>query len=147
MTGVQTCALPISLLYAPRAGYATLGFASNEQFAAMRPNEFVNNTYFSIFFRHNFGRMTQNKNFSPRIVLAQNIGWGMLFEAKKHKGVPSQGLEKGYFETGVVVEDLLVIYKLLAFGVGVYYRYGAYSLPKTIDNFAFKLRFRVSVER
>ena len=140
-------ALPYPLLYAPRAGYATLGFASNEQFAAMRPNEFVNNTYFSIFFRHNFGRMTQNKNFSPRIVLAQNIGWGMLFEAKKHKGVPSQGLEKGYFETGVVVEDLLVIYKLLAFGVGVYYRYGAYSLPKTIDNFAFKLRFRVSVER
>lgn len=140
-------ALPYPLLYAPRAGYATLGFASNEQFATMRPNEFVNNTYFSIFFRHNFGRMTQNKNFSPRIVLAQNIGWGMLFEAENHKGLAAQGLEKGYFETGVVVEDLLVIYKMLAFGVGVYYRYGAYSLPKTIDNFAFKLRFRVSVER
>lgn len=139
--------LPYPLLYAPRAGYAALGFASNEQFAAMRPNEFVSNAYVSLFLRHNFGRMTQNKNFSPRIVLAQNIGWGMLFHPENHSGPVMQSLEKGYFESGIVIEDLLVVYKLLSLGVGVYYRYGAYSLPKTIDNFAFKLRFRVSMER
>lgn len=141
--------LPYSLLFSPRAGYSLIGIASNEHFATMRLNEFACNGYIALFLRHNFGRMTQNKNFSPRIAIAQNIGWGFLSHPENHI-CPShkiKGMEKGYYETGVIIEDLLVIQKLLAFGFGFYYRYGPESLPNSRDNFAFKIRFRVSLER
>jgi hypothetical protein len=60
-------------------------------------------------------------------------------------------MEKGYFESGVMIDDLLVIGGVLSFGVGSFVRYGAYYLPKpqykTIDNFAFKISFRVPFDR
>jgi hypothetical protein len=47
-------------------------------------------------------------------------------------------MEKGYIESGF---RLLHILKLnyTTFGVGVFYRYGAYQNPKLEDNFAVKM--------
>ncbi|MEG1555137.1 MAG: DUF5686 family protein [Bacteroidales bacterium] len=137
--------LPYSLLYVPIAGYATLGFYGKEQFAVMRANEFLSSTEVSLFVWHNFGKMTQNRRFSPKIVLCQNIGFGWLNNKKSHYGVTFKTMEKGYFETGILVEDLLVILKAFSFGVGAFYRYGAYAYERQIDNVAFKINFRVAL--
>ena len=48
-------------------------------------------------------------------------------------------MEDGYFESGLVLDNLLKI-SISKIGLGAYYRYGAYSFDKVIDNCAFKLK-------
>jgi hypothetical protein len=143
--------LPSPLLFNQRAGYYPIGFYGGDQFGAMRPDEFLSDKYASLFVRHNFGRMTQNKRFSPRIIVCQGIGFGGVRSPNSHHGIIFKTMEKGYFESGVMIDDLLVIGGVLSFGVGTFVRYGAYYLPKpqykTIDNFAFKISFRVPFDR
>lgn len=134
--------LPYSLLYVMPAGYEKLGFYGTEQFAVMRPNEFVSDAYVGIFLRHNFGKMWEGK-FSPRIVLCHNMGFGWLHFAHDHRGVSMQSMEKGYFESGIMLDNLLAVKDILAMGVGVFFRYGPYMLEKTFDNFAFKVSLTV----
>ena len=62
------------------------------------------------------------------------MGWG---DRLGDDDSETKTMEKGYFESGLVVKGLLNL-PLVKVGGGVFYRYGAYSLPKTIDNFAFK---------
>jgi len=139
--------LPSPLLLNQRAGYYLVGLDGEENFGTMRADEFLSDKYVSVIIRHNFGRMTQNKKFSPRIIVCQGIGIGGLKAPTAHIGIDFKTMERGYFESGVIIGDLLVIKGLLSFGVGVFVRYGSYYLPKTIDNFAFKISFRVPFER
>jgi hypothetical protein len=143
--------LPYPLLLNQTAGFYHIGMYGADQFGAMRADEFLSDKYVSIFIRHNFGRMTQNKKFSPRIVFCQGIGFGGLKSKDSHFGIDFKTMEKGYFESGLMINDLLVIKGLISFGAGAFVRYGAYYLPKpdykTIDNFAFKVHVRVPFER
>ena len=134
--------LPYSLLYVMPAGYENIGFYGEEQFAAMRPNEFVGDSYVAIFLRHNFGKMWEGK-FSPRIVLCQNIGFCWLRRPGDHLGVTATPMDKGYFETGLMIDNLISARDLLAMGIGFFYRYGAYGFEKQKDNFAIKVSLTV----
>ena len=142
--------LPAPLLLNQRAGYYPIGLDGAEQFGAMRADEFLSDKYISVFLRHNFGRMTQNKKFSPRIIVCQGIAFGTLKNPEYHN-INFKTLEKGYFESGLIISDLLVIKGLVSFGIGVFARYGEHYLTKPqhrpIDNFAFKVNFRVPFER
>ena len=71
--------------------------------------------------------------------------FGWLKHPENHYGVEFKTMEKGYFESGIVVEDLLVLLKVVSLGAGVFYRYGAYARDNQLDNFAFKLRFCISM--
>ncbi|MBO4645780.1 MAG: hypothetical protein J5642_04620 [Bacteroidales bacterium] len=134
--------LPYSLLYVMPAGYEKLGFYGQEQFAAMRPNEFVADSYVAIFLRHNFGKMLKGK-FSPQIVLCQNIGFGWLRHAGDHGGVEVQSMRRGYFETGLMIDRLLSVKDLLALGIGAFYRYGPYGFSEPLKNLAVKVSLTV----
>ena len=46
-------------------------------------------------------------------------------------------MEKGYFESGIVIDGILAN-PMAKLGLGVFYRYGPYSLPNVWDNFAWK---------
>ena len=134
--------LPYSLLFVMPAGYENIGFYGEEQFAAMRPNEFVGDSYVALFLRHNFGKMWEGK-FSPRIVLCQNIGFCWLRHPADHLGVTATPMNKGYFETGLMIDNILSVRDLIAMGIGVFYRYGAYGYEKQKDNFAIKVSLTV----
>lgn len=134
--------LPYSMLYVMSAGYEKIGFYGREQFAVMRPNEFVTDAYVAIFFRHNFGKMWEGK-FSPRIVVCQNFGFGWLRHPGDHRGVSMQAMPKGYFESGLMIDNLLSVKDLMALGVGFFYRYGPYGLSSWKDNFAVKVSLTV----
>lgn len=145
--------VPYSLLYVPRAGgnvnwgksHVNFGFDGKDLFATMEANEFLSSAFTSLFFRHCFGKMGKNKRFNPKIVLCQNIGFGWLRHPESHYGVKFKTMEKGYFESGIVIEDLLVVLKVFSLGAGVFYRYGAYARDNQLDNFAFRLRFCISM--
>ena len=114
-------------------------------FQTMGLYEFVSDRYTYFFLNHNFGRLngTKSKYFRPELSLLQNMGIGSLQNTGFHQGVTFKTMEKGYFESGLMLSNLfrfkymnLIYYGL---GVGAFYRYGNYSLPTTSDNLAFKL--------
>jgi hypothetical protein len=122
----------------------------NNYFQTMGLYEFVGDRYAYIFFNHNFGLIVnpKHKMFRPELSLLHNMAYGELRSLGDHQNLAFNTLENGYFESGLLVNNILRITygKLLymGFGGGVFYRYGHYSLPDPIDNFAFKLSLSLS---
>ncbi len=103
-------------------------------------NEFLSNRYAFLFYAHNFGKLLwRPKKFSPEFVVATNIGFGDLDHSEYHKGVSFKTMEKGYFESGLLINNLLNMSGIYTIGLGAFYRYGAYNLPDMADNFAYKV--------
>jgi hypothetical protein len=63
--------------------------------------------------------------------------WGDFRNKSSHTFTAKQA-EHGYFESGIQLDNLLVS-GISGIGLGVYYRYGYYSLPERADNLAIKL--------
>jgi hypothetical protein len=89
--------------------------------------------YLNAFLYHDFGTLlgkTRSKVFRPRISVAQSFGWSKLNRPELHASSELQILDmsKGYFESGLIIEDVIRIeYKKLifiGFGGGVYGAYG-----------------------
>jgi hypothetical protein len=75
--------------------------------------------------------------------------FGTLSNPELHEGVPFKTLEDGFFESGLVFDNLIRFNILntgyLGIGAGVFYRYGANHLPIEDQNWAFKIAFMYSV--
>jgi len=84
--------------------------------------------------------LLKTKKFQPVFVLATNIGFGSLSNQQNHAGVAFKTLEHGFYESGLLVNNLLKL-NFTTFGVAGFYRYGPYQLPKHSDNFTVKLSF------
>ena len=137
--------LPYTGLYAGRANFIEYGGLNNFQISAannfetMRFNEFLSNQYAALFFSHNFGRLLFKANhFQPDIVLVNNITWGSLNNKSFHFNIPIKTLEKGYFESGILLNNIIKS-NVIGIGAGVFYRYGPYTFPDVKDNLAVKL--------
>jgi hypothetical protein len=52
--------------------------------------------------------------------------------------IPVNTIDRGYFESGLRLLNL-VKSGYTTFGLGAFYRYGAYSKPTTLENLAVKL--------
>ena len=126
--GYASKGCPIQETFNLLGSYEPFGLYAPGCFATMRDNEFFCNRFLALFLSHDFqGTLlpTNSVWFKPQLSLVTHLGWGL----------PS--MEKGFYESGLVVRGLLSI-PTAQLGLGVFYRYGAYAFPKTIDNFAFK---------
>lgn len=136
---------PYILNYTNRSSYGPNPYvASMYSFETMRINEFLSDTYVNLFFRHNFRSLLyKSKRFRPQFVLVQNMGWGKMSHPERHKLADFKTMEKGFFESGMLIND---IYKsgLSGLGVGAFYRYGPNSLPKWNNNIAIKLSLNLA---
>lgn len=117
---------------------------AHNSFETMGYNEFLATRYLNFHFSHDFGWLYSffNPGFRPRFEVAQNIGFGSLISPEDHSGVPIRSYEKGYYESGVLVNNLLSFNSLLikvGFGVGLYYRYGPYQKEEASDNLFIKV--------
>jgi hypothetical protein len=54
-----------------------------------------------------------------------------------------QGFEKGFFETGILLNRLIST-GFFHYGLGVFYRYGPYAFEAPARNFAWKFSFRLA---
>lgn len=132
---------PYSHLFNGKGSYKKLSLESVNSFNTMRMNEFVSDKYAAFFLNHNFeSLLLKTKKFAPEIVLVQNIAWGSLGNFVNDFSIPVKTLQNIYYESGILINALLK-QSLTGLGVGIFYRYGSYKLPKDIDNFAFKLSF------
>ena len=138
-------ALPLAKLFNSSGFGRDFQFLTiSNAFQTMDRYEFISDRFVHFFFKHNFGTLLgKTKKFKPEISLEHNMAVGSLRNPELHEGLLFQTLEKGYFESGLVLENLVRLnyfnFMYLGFGVGGYFRYGAYALPKMEENWAFRL--------
>ena len=111
-------------------------FGGKNSFETMFFNEFFSNKYAFFQFKHGFSRISIFKKIKPSFVLVSRMAWGNLDKPEQHVGINYKTLNKGFFESGV---ELNQIYKGL--GLSGFYRYGPNQLPKFQDNIAIKISF------
>jgi hypothetical protein len=68
------------------------------------------------------------------------MAWGNLENPEQHIGLDYKTLNKGFFESGI---ELNQIYKGLGFTA--FYRYGTNQLSKFEDNLAIKLSYTLNL--
>lgn len=131
--------LPWYKLYNGKGSYASFFVESPYSFSTMRLNEFLSDEYLAVYYRHDFGSLLfGDKPFVPHPVLVSSFTIGNLQNADKHKNISFNTLEKGYYESGIMLNSILKS-NLSQVGIGIMYRYGSYALTDIKDNFAYKL--------
>jgi hypothetical protein len=138
--GYATRTCPVMETFNILGSYERFGLHSPGSFGTMGLDEFFCDRFVALYLSHNFNGMlwkTNSRWFKPELSLITNIGWGDMPRAKDNPEKNFKTMEKGYFESGIVVDGLLSV-SIAKIGAGVYYRYGPYSHPKVWDNFAWK---------
>ncbi len=126
------------------------GFFINNSFQTVGVYEFTSDRIASLFIQQNFSSLLfkpKSPVSRPQILLVQNIGYGSIGNTSLHQGIILQAPEKGLFETGLMVRDLLranMKFFYYGIGFGLFHRYGYYSLPDTKKNWALKFGITVS---
>jgi hypothetical protein len=116
------------------------GLYAPGSFNTMRFDEFFSDRFVALYLTHNFGNLlfqTCSQWFKPELSLATNIGWGMMKNAAYNNNINYKTLEKGYFESGAIIDGLLCI-NYAKIGFSLFYRYGPYALDKVWDNVSIK---------
>ena len=111
-------------------------FAGRNSFETMYFNEFFSSSYVTFQAKHGFKRISLWRKVKPAFVMVTRALWGNLERPEQHVGIKYKSLEKGFFESGV---ELNQIYS--GFGLNVFYRYGPNQLANFEDNLAIKLSF------
>jgi len=141
--GLADGILPYPLLFNLPASYSHSGLYAPFSFATMRMNEFIADRYISMFFTHNFGTLLiKKKYFSPDVVVATNISFGGLKNSLHHQGIALKTSENGYFESGLLLRNLLKL-PTMKLGAGAFYRYGPYQYRRFNENLALKITLSV----
>lgn len=113
--------------------------STENAFETMLPYEFFSSEYVHFHFRHSFGSLLfKYKKFEPEFVLTSSVGFGALSHKEAHGGVDFKTMEKGYYESGLVINNIVRWY-YFSLGAAGFYRYGPYSFVKSSDNLAIKL--------
>lgn len=131
--------VPYTELFVSPASYRQFTIYAPNSFAAMRMNEFVSDRYAAAFFTHDFGSLLiKTRNFDPHIVFATNVGIGSFSHPEKHRLISLRSMEKGYFESGLLLNKLLNV-NFYSLGFGAFYRYGSYAFTEWRENVSLKI--------
>ncbi len=120
-------------------------------FQTMRVNEFTSSQYASLFYMHDFKALLFKAGyFKPELTVVQGISFGTLRNKENHQGLIYRTMEKGFFETGFVLDNIVRINTFnlgyIGIGAGAFLRYGPYRfIQRPQDNWAFKISFMYSV--
>lgn len=130
--------VPYTELYNGNGSFRQFTIYTPNSFATMRMNEFLSDRYVAFYFTHNFGQLLlRQKWFHPEISIASNMAFGSLEKPGVHHLIAFDIMDKGYFESGLLLNNLINL-GLVNLGIGAYYRYGAYSLYNWQDNATVK---------
>lgn len=149
--------LPLSLLYRTKGSFQSdVRFASDYSFQTATPNEFFNDQYAALFFKHTFKNLLfESKIFKPELALVASAGYGKMHKMDSHQGLDFKSMEAGLFESGVQIDCLFSIVdwgfeqigmegmNFGSFGIGVFFRHGPYSQKVFWDNALLKGTYAV----
>lgn len=139
--------VPLPLLLQTPGIFDRWGITAPNSFETVRPSEFINDQLVTGHFNLTFNPFRSKKgSFAPVLSLRFSAGWGTLSNPGRHTLVTVKTMEKGYYETGFVLDDLLKI-NFLRLGIGYFYRLGDYMFTDEWDNMAIKLSMRIKLGR
>ena len=108
MGGWVDSPIPYTNLFNGHGSYGVFTIETENSFATMRMNEFVMDRFGAVFFQHDFGKLLiKREKFQPGIVIATHAGYGKLVHLANHTGIDIKSMEKGYFESGLLVKNIL----------------------------------------
>ncbi|MEL6659599.1 MAG: DUF5686 family protein [Bacteroidota bacterium] len=124
----------------------------NDVFNTAGPTEFANDYFAHLFLTHRFGPLLGRPKtvyFRPELRLIQQLGWGSLRQVQAHEGIELNDMRHLFIESGIGLDNIVRIpyFKALYLGLGgsLWYRWGAYHLPNTRDNFRFQITLNLSI--
>lgn len=127
--------------FAAPASYRRFSISTLNAFSTMRADEFVSDRYLALFWHHHFENLLyRGENFNPQFVVLTRIGIGDLRDRVAHLHAPWGTMEKGFFESGVAILDLVGT-GFSSLGVEFSYRYGPYAFPRFRDNYTLRLSY------
>lgn len=137
--------IPYTNLYNGNGAYRPFTIYAPNSFATMRMNEFLSNQYVALYFTHDFEKLLGDFwIFNPEIAVATNVGFGWLDFDENHHNITYNTMEKGYYESGLLINNLLNV-QIFSLGVGGFYRYGPYTFKNGWENTALKLSLKINV--
>ena len=144
--GKATGSVPAFNLYTGRGSYGSpFNIYSENSFTTMRLSEFLADRFLSVHLNQDFRSLLfREGGFSPHIMWINNLGWGWLKNPSRHRGMGTKSFEKGFFETGLIIDDILGT-SLFNYGFGVFYRYGPYTFDRISKNFAYRISIRFNL--
>ena len=118
-------------------------------FQTMTPYAFLHDRYAHLFWQHRWAAPLWRLPLSqPRLMLFQGVGWGRLAQPERHEGIAFRTMEKGYYETGLVLDQLIRINYLnigyMGIGGGAFLTYGPNQGPRWQDNLVGKVSLTFS---
>jgi hypothetical protein len=132
-------AIPATDLFNGNGSYRFFTIFAPYSFATMRMNEFLSDRYVALYFTHNFGKLLKRwEKFQPEFLISTHATFGWLEHDENHLNINYKTLEKGYYESGFLINNLLNL-RIYSLGFGAYYRWGPYSYPMFKDNIALKV--------
>ena len=143
MSGLVNGIVPYARLFNGKGNlteHSDLRAVSMNCFETMRMNEFASDQFISGFFHHDFGPFFKIKKFSPRFVIVQNMLFGKMSGSNvlNQREITFKQANKGYFESGIQINNLLIL-NTGGYGIGGYYRLGNYASDEWKKNLAVKL--------
>ncbi|MBS4057845.1 MAG: carboxypeptidase-like regulatory domain-containing protein [Bacteroidales bacterium] len=137
--------VPMTRLYNSPASWRSFALYAPFSFGTMRMNEFLSDRYVNIHFTHDFGKLLyRSGSFQPEFAVETNVAFGSLAKPEKHQLIAFKTLEKGFYESGLLINNLLRL-PALKTGFGVFYRYGPYGFTKVSANFGYKISMQVGL--
>lgn len=115
-------------------------FSGKNSFETMFYNEFFSSRYAMLQLKHSSPRVTIVKKVRPFFTVVTRGAFGSMENRGQHIGFDYKTLDKGFFESGLEVNQ---IYS--GFGISGFYRYGTYSMAELEDNIAVKLTFTLNL--
>jgi len=141
--GYQLGNAPLPLQYCAPGNFNNFSFLSTQCFETMQPGTFFSDRFAHIYLKQDLGRLLiRNKFMKPNLSLIHNMGFGTMQNKNQHSEFVFNTYEKGYFESGLEIKNILKYY-YFNLGLGTFYHYGTYASTDIKSNFAFKLSFSI----
>lgn len=139
-SGMTIGNVPLTLSQIHEGTGKPLSLSVSNTFETMVPAEFFSDKHSSLFFRYTFLPIKSNINwFRPTFVIHSAAGFGEMKNSTDHREFEFNTPDKGFYESGLVIDNVLVTAGVMGIGVGAFYRYGPYQLPTMSDNFFYKV--------
>lgn len=136
--GLASRNTPLSLQYAGLGSSEGFLFSSIS-FNTMGINEFSATRHLALFIEYDFYRtLFRWYSMAPSFRISTALLLGSQYGRHHHQGVTYKSPNKGYMESGVLLDGIL-LNPISGIGLGLFYRYGPYRYDKWEDNLVLKL--------
>jgi hypothetical protein len=139
--GMLSGSVPLAFHYNLAGTYRhikNLSVYAGNSFETMRTNEFYASNYVALHLKLETTALFYGKVFRPQFALMHNIFVGNFLDINNHQNVSFNVAKNPFIESGVAINNIIKS-KFSGFGLSAFYRYGYHQLPKSLDNFAFKI--------